>query len=186
MKKIILIIILFSPFCKSFAQQNGVQFTLRWNTTNNRYEVYAKPNFSANNFTWGPSQIGLVLPESTPNQVINITSISAGSWVDKSRVFAPLADTAHDYHGLVSDGDLINLTNGVESLLFTFTLPDGQCRNGVRLFVNGSDPASSAAGMAGGDFKNSIFSGVEIYGGNYNNIGSQCNTCNIVAPELIK
>ncbi len=186
MKKALLIFIFFLPVSICFAQQNGIQFTVRWNIPNNRYEVFAKPNFTSTSFTWGPSQVGLVLPASTPNQAINVTSVNAGNWVDKSRVFAPLADTVHDFHGVVSDGDMTNLTNGVETLLFTFTLPDGQCRSGVRIFVNGSDPSSSASGMAGGDFKNTIFSGVEAYGSNYNNTGTLCNNCNITAPELIK
>lgn len=185
-KYLILLIITCATWTTSHAQQNSVQLNVRWNTQNNTYEVYAKPNFTQTNFTWGPSQIGIVLPDVTPDQPIGVTSLSAGTWTDKSRVFAPLADASHDFHGIVSDGDIVSFTNGVEKLIFTFILPDGQCRDGVRLFVNSSDPASSAAGMAGGDFKNTIFSGTEAYAGNYNNTGTKCSTCNIVAPELIK
>jgi hypothetical protein len=184
MKKSLLLIAFFLSI-KSYSQ-NNILLTLKWNTNSTRYEVYAKSNFTKSSFTWGPSQIGIVLPESAPNQAISITSVGAGSWIDRSRVFAPLAAASNDFHGIVSDGDLINLVSGVESLIFTFILPDGQCRNGVRLFVNASDPSSSAAGMGGGDFKTTIFSGAEIYGGNYNNTGSQCSACSVIAPELIK
>ncbi|MFN3851962.1 MAG: hypothetical protein ACK4NY_21170 [Spirosomataceae bacterium] len=168
--------------------QGTIQLTVRWNTTANRYEVFARPSFTLNNFNWGPSQISVVVPNSAPDASFTITSIAAGAWSDNSKVYAPPALSTSDFHGVESNGAPINLTANTESLIFAFTFPDGQCRDGIRLFVNNVDPGSSAAGMSGGDFRNSISNALleDVYLSNYNNTGTLCNPCIIVAPELIK
>lgn len=168
--------------------QGTIQLTVRWNTTANRYEVFAKPSFTLNNFNWGPSQISVVVPNSAPDASFTVTSIAAGAWSDNSKVYAPAALSTNDFHGVESNGAQINLTANTESLIFAFTFPDGQCRDGVRLFINNSDPGSSAGGMSGGDFRNSISNALleDVYLSNYNNTGTLCNPCTIVAPELIK
>lgn len=171
----------------SFAQ-GTIDLTIKWNTSLNRYEVYARPTFTSNAFTWGNSQVSIVVPASAPDASLNITSVNAGGWSTFNKIYAPTAASTLDFYSVISSGQPVSLTAGQETLLFAFTFPDGSCRNGVRLFVNTSDPSSSAAGMQGGDFKNTIDNGLvaDVYNANYNNTGTTCSTCIIAAPELIK
>lgn len=189
MKKVFFIAILGLLTMTSFAQ-NKIDLTVKWNNTLNRYEVYAKPNFTDPSFTWGQSQITVVVPTSAPDNILSITSVNAGGWsaLANNVVFAPASDINHDFHAVQSSGQPVALTANTETLLYTFTFPDGQCRDGVRLFVNGSDPSSSAAGMNLSDFSNTIDNGAlkDLYNVNYSNTGTSCFTCNITAPELIK
>jgi hypothetical protein len=188
MKKFVIILsLIFSSLWAS--AQGTVQLTLKWNATNSRYEVFARPSFTQNNFTWGPSQISPVVPISAPDASLVITSFNAGSWSDASKVYgggsSPLNN---DFHGVESSGGSINFVANTEILIFAFTFSDGVCRDGVRLFVNNSDPSSSAQGMGGGDFRNSISNASlqDVYSTNFNNAGTSCNACNITAPELSK
>jgi hypothetical protein len=105
-----------------------------------------------------------------------VTSVNAGAWLDNSLVYAPAAQPANDFHGVGSNGAPVNLVANTEILLFHFTLPGGGCTDGLRLFVNGSDPNSAAAGMGGGDFGNTIDNGniTDVYVANYNNTGTTC------------
>lgn len=189
MKKVFLITVLGLMSMASFAQ-NKIDLTVKWNAAQNRYEVYAKPNFTNATFTWGSSQITVVVPASAPDKILNLNSVNAGGWVvsDYNQVFAPVADATHDFHAVQSSGQPVALTANTETLLFYFTFSDGQCRDGVRLFVNGSDPSSSATGMNKSDFSNAIDNGsvTDVYNANYSNTGTSCSTCNITAPELIK
>lgn len=168
--------------------QGTVDLTVRWSTVLNRYEVYARPTFTSASFTWGSSQVTVVAPTSAPDVALNITSANAGGWSTFNQIFAPAAAPTLDFHSVISTGQPVAFTAGQETLLFSFTFPDGLCRDGLRLFVNTSDPSSSAAGMKGGDFKNAIDNGLvaDVYNVNYNNTGTTCSTCNITAPELIK
>jgi hypothetical protein len=187
MKKFVIILyLLVSSFWAS--AQGTIQLTLRWNLNLNRYEVYAKPSFTQNNFPWGPSQISPVLPSAAPNANLVITSFAAGSWADNSKVNAPSVQPNNDFHGVESSGGPINLVANTETLIFSFVFADGICRDGLRLFVNSSDPQSSAAGMNGGDFRNSISNAnlQDVYISNYANTGTTCNVCNVTAPELSK
>lgn len=189
MKKIFFTIFLGCSAFISFAQ-NKIDLTVKWSAAQNRYEVYARPNFTNASFTWGSSQITLVVPAATPNGSITVTPVNAGTWstISNNQVYAPAADPAHDFYAVLSSGQPVALTNNTETLLFHFTFTDGLCRDGIRLFVNGSDPSSSAAGMKGGDYGNTIDNGLvtEVYGLNYANTGTSCSTCSITAPELIK
>jgi hypothetical protein len=187
MKKIVIILsLLVSSFWAS--AQGTIQLTLRWNISLSRYEVYAKPSFTQNNFPWGPSQISPVLPSSSPDANLVITSHNAGSWADNSKVYAPAAQSTSDFHGVESSGGPVNLVANTETLIFSFVFVDGTCRDGLRLFVNTSDPQSSASGMSGGDFRNSISNAnlQDVYISNYENTGTTCNACNVTAPELSK
>lgn len=187
MKKIFFIAFLGLLSLTSFSQ-GTVDLTVRWNTTLSRYEVYGRPTFTSASFTWGSSQVTVVTPSSAPNVALNITSANAGGWSSFNRIFAPAAAPTLDFHSVISSGQPVALTTGQETLLFSFTFPDGLCRDGIRLFVNTSDPSSSASGMQGGDFKNAIDNGLvaDVYNVNYNNTGTTCSTCIIIAPELIK
>ncbi len=168
--------------------QNQVDLTLRYNIAQSRYEVYAKPTFSQVDFLWGSSQISVVTPGSVANAAFVVASYDGGGWDDNSPVFAPTAAPSLDFHGIGSSGKKITLVANQEKLLFSFSLPGGACVNGLRLFVNGSDPASNAITMPG-DFANVIYAaGVSTtyYRANYANTGTTCTACNLTAPSLSK
>lgn len=173
LKKVIFAIIFLTSFL-GYSQQE-IDLTLKYNSSLNRYEVYARPNFTLNNFTWGPSQISIVTPSSLADNPLTILSNQAGNWGDNSVIYAPSVQAQNDFHGIESGGALINLVSGVETLIFSFALPDG-CVNGLRLFNNGIDPDSSQAGMFGGDFSNTIDNGMitDVFNATYNNNGSNC------------
>jgi hypothetical protein len=162
-------------FAGALSGQN-IQLTLRYNIPQARYEVYARPDASNPSFTWGTSQISVVTPASVPDMALVVTSVNAGSWIDNSRIYAPAAQAANDFHGVGSSEAPVNLVANTEILIFHFTLPGGGCTDGLRLFINGTDPNSEAAGMGGGDFSNTIDNGMntEVYTSNYDNTGTSC------------
>lgn len=153
----------------------SLEFTLRYNIPLARYEVYVRPTTTNAAFTWGSSQISIVAPAAVPNSAFTVTPVAAGGWRDNSRIFAPTVTPAFDYHAIGSTGETTDLEMGVEKLIFYFTISGG-CYDGLRLFINGSDPGSGAPGMAGGDFRNSVVNGLnqQRYLGNYNNVGTTC------------
>lgn len=183
-------ILLFSAFLvmQSLFAQQDIDFTIRYDITNSRYEVYAKPNFTQNNFTWGPSQISVLVPTSFANQPLLLTSHAAGSWGDSSIVYEPASSPNYDFHGVQTGGQLTNLVANQEKLIFSFISPTSNCIAGLRLFINGSDPDSSQPGMSGGDFNNSIDNGnlQDVYNTNYNNTGTTCVLSNesVVLSEI--
>jgi hypothetical protein len=162
-------------------QAPDLELTLRYNIALSRYEVYALPDATQPTFYWGPSQISVLVPAIVPDEALVLTFVAGGAWNDNSRIYAPAADPIHDYHGIGSLGALTSLVANVEKLLFHFTLPGGGCITDLRLFINGVDPNSSAPGMGGGDFSNTVFAivpgvpnGYEAYVTNYNNTGTVC------------
>lgn len=185
MKKMFLSVC-FCGFALMGIAQNKIDLTLRYNTAQSRYEVHAKPNFSQANYLWGASQISIIAPNSVADVAFNINSAAAGQWQDNSQVYAPSVAPTSDFHGIGSLGSATSLSAGQEVLLFHFTLANGQCTNGLRLFVNGTDPNSAAGGMNGGDFSNTITNNMaaEIYGLNYANTGTTCTACSLIAPTL--
>ena len=174
------------------AQSPNLQLTLRYNPFLTRYEVYALPDANQPTFNWGPAQISVVAPASIPDAPFNVTSVAGGAWLDNSLIFAPAAAPGSDFHGIGSLGAPTTFTANVEKLIFHFTLPGGGCTDGLRLFINGVDPNSMAAGMGGGDFTNTIFAivpgfplGYEAYTGNYNNAGSSCNAPPVAVSDPV-
>lgn len=175
--------------------QNKVDLTISYNQAASRYEVYAIPTFSASSFRLGASQITVVLPAAAvANTPLSVSSIGGGLWSDEPQVYAPASQNISDFHAVATTGSgsmLLNFTAGVPTLLFSFKLAEG-CVAGVRLFNNGSDPGSTAAGMNNGDFRNNFFgtSSVtvgELYGVNTNNNGTGCQgSCSLIAPTLSK
>ncbi|MCY7358856.1 MAG: hypothetical protein LH609_15635 [Rudanella sp.] len=170
--------------------QNQLDLTLRYNIAQSRYEVYARPNFSQVDYLWGSSQVSVVTPASLANAAFAITSYEGGGWDDNSQLYGPSAASGSDFHGIGSPGKKITLVSGQEKLLFSFTLPGGVCVNGLRLFVNGSDPGSNPTAMPG-DFTNVVYvaavnNTTSVYRANYANTGTTCTACNLVAPSLSK
>jgi hypothetical protein len=168
----------------AFGQIPNLSLNIRYNLTLSRYEVFALPSATQSVFNWGPSQITIVVPSSVPDQPFTISSVAGGQWQDNSVIYAPAAVPGSDFHGCGSLGSLTPFTNGVERLIFHFTLPGGGCTTGLRLFINNVDPDSGAEGFGGGDFVNTIFAiipilvpgGYEAYTGNYSNGGTSCTT----------
>ena len=132
--------------------QSTITIRMVYNTSQNRYEVYAKPNFTAKGFSFGPSQVSVVMPVAAPDEVLTIRSTSAGTWADNSMVLKPAVAPQSDFHGVSTQGGKADLTATQDILLFDFALKQGFL-SGVRLFVNGSDPGSDKPGMQGGDFR---------------------------------
>lgn len=178
MKKILLFSALIA--LQLISAQEQLDFTVRYSDANSRYEVYVKPNFTQNNYTWGPSQISVVVPASLPDEALLIVSHAAGNWGDNSKIYAPAVNPNSDFHGVESSGQLINLVANQEKLIFSFNSVSGTCVAGLRLFINNTDPDSSQPGMFGGDFKNSIYNGnlTDVYNTNYNNSGTSCTLSN--------
>ncbi|MFY7988343.1 MAG: hypothetical protein ACOVNP_05620 [Flavobacterium sp.] len=136
--------------------QKKLNLTLKFDKEFERYEVFVKPNFSEKNFTWGPSQISLVIPSNVLVDKIIVKNVDGGSWEDNSIVIAPEVAPDKAFHGISSGGNKTNLTEDYESVLFYFTLPKQINPDLVRIYENETDPKSSAKGMMGGDFSNMI------------------------------
>ncbi|MER0442854.1 hypothetical protein [Emticicia sp. W12TSBA100-4] len=149
--------------------QKGLELTLKYNSQAEKYEVYAKPNFSQRNFLLGPSQITMVVPSAVSDEKLRIQNSDGGTWEDNSIVFSPTVNPASDYHGITTLGAKTDFIEGVETMLFSFLLSANINPTEVKLFENEKDPKSSAPGMKGGDFSNTINSALaeEYYIGNY-------------------
>lgn len=152
--------------------QKGIELSVKYNAESDKYEVYAKANFTKKNFLLGPSQITLSLPSSVTDEKLRIFNSDGGTWEDNTAVFAPAANTLMDYHAISTLGAKTDLVEGNESLLFYFSLPKTVAASEVKIFKNGSDPNSSASGMKGGDFSNSLNDAFaeEVYLGNYEEV----------------
>lgn len=175
----------------SVMAQPQINLRMAFNTESNRYEVYVKPNFTEKQYTLGPSQITVVLPESVANNSIDTRSTTAGLWLDQSMAFSPASSPDHDFHGFATQGGKVNMVAGEEQLLFEFSLSEGY-KQGVRFFEADKDPSSTHAGMKGGDFRsyvsdvngtsNIIINGSEVVA---DNIPSEKETVIIEKPEII-
>ncbi len=154
-----------------------IDLTLKYISAQNRYEVYARPDFTQDDFFLsGGSQITVVLPASINDASLSVTTAAGGPWSDNSQVYAPAADSQSDYHGIATNGSTVNLVAGNELLLFSFTLAPG-CVNDVRLYNNTIDPGPADPGMNGADFAiyvGNVFDLQDYYGVNYNNSGTSC------------
>jgi hypothetical protein len=187
MKKLLFIFCMLGIGLPALAQT--VEYTIRYNLTLSRYEVYARSSATAAQFNWGSSQVSIVTPASLTNAPFTVNSVAAGGWSDNSQIYDVFGS---DFHGVGSTGLKVDLVANQETLLFHFTLPGGACVPGIRLFVNGVDPASSVPELKGGDFANTMYSANDILGSNnlyiqnYANTGTVCTACNLVAPTLSK
>jgi hypothetical protein len=173
MKKIKIAALMLAMFIvKGAYAQKGLELTVKYNADAYKYEVYAKANFTKKNFLLGPSQITLVLPATVGDEKLRIFNSDGGTWEDNTAVFAPKANPKADYHAISTMGAKTDFVEGNESLLFYFSLTTAVNSSSVKLFENGSDPNSAAAGMKGGDFSNSINDAFaeEVYLRNYKEV----------------
>ncbi len=104
----------------------------------------------------GPAQISLIFPSDVLVDKVQIRNVDGGSWDDSSILQAPEITPELSYHGVATGGDKTDLVEANESILFYFTLPKNINPGAVRIFDNEADPKSSAKGMMGGDFRNTI------------------------------
>lgn len=177
-KRSVIILVFFIWPSVSALAQNHINLTLRWNSKSGVYDVYGKPNFTAQDYPIGPTQISIVCPKIVPNKNLRTISYQMGfSQIDS--IFEPLAAPQSDFFAFQSFGAKLDFIENVEYLLFSFRFTDNICREGVRIFDNDSDPNYSMPGMSGGDFRNAIYSVMseELYSTNYDNLGSVCDNC---------
>ena len=190
MKKFIPYFILF--ICLFLGNQlfsQNIDYNIRYNTSTQHYEVYAKADFTdPAYFVGGGTQVSIVVPAAIDDTNFIINSIMGGPWGDNTRVFAPAADTNHDFHSITTDGIMMAyFTAGQDALLFTFQLPLKNCVESIRIFENNSDPQDVDAGMYGADFRNyfgNAFTLTDDYNANYNNNGTQCSDPILVTNSL--
>ncbi|MEM6316091.1 MAG: gliding motility-associated C-terminal domain-containing protein [Bacteroidota bacterium] len=174
---------------KNIAAAQQIDFTIKYSSDQDQYEVYGKSNSSFSNFfVGGGSQISVVLPAQIADVPLSITTVNGGIWTDNSQIFAPTVMPDNDFHGIASNGSQMTWTFGEEILLFTFTIPNEDCVPGVRLFDNDNDPTSIEPGMQGSDFKNyfaNVFTFEDNYRANYDNSGISCGGPVILPPDTI-
>lgn len=189
MKLYLLLFISLFTVASSFAQGN-IRLTIEWNSSSKRYEVFALSATNQSNYAFGQSQISLVIPGSAPDSKVLVSSHSGGLWSDAKFIAAPRAAALSDFHSIVSNGGIVNLTANQGLLLFSFTFVDGNCHDGVRLYNNGTDPGATASGFNGLNFSNSILGSgnVQVYGSNVSNSGTKCMDCPVdfALPKLKK
>jgi hypothetical protein len=151
MKKLLLELFLSLNFCVIEAQ--NIDFTLEWNDAMSRYEVYLTRDIDAVvPFTnSGTSRIAVAFP-TDPTLTVSHTNHTADIYASATRFTAP-GGLPDDYFGWAATGanSLIGVMNaGVRVLWMSFTTSEG-CVPGMRMYLNGVDPDSSAPGMSGID-----------------------------------
>lgn len=131
----------------------NIDFTLEWNNSDSRYEVYLTRDIDAvTPFTnSGTSRIAVAFP-TDPTLTVSHTNHTSDIYATPTRFTAP-GGLPDDYFGWAATGgnSLIGtFTAGNRVLFMSFTTSQG-CVDGMRMYVNGSDPDSSAPGMSGID-----------------------------------
>ena len=156
MKKLLLGLLFMS--C-TFFTMNGqqVDYTLEWNTTDSRYDVFVTRDIAAvAPFTnSGVTRITIALPAVGGRSVSSISSTNHGpDSYTKGLIAAPSSQPGNDFLNFSTNGGssyIGVLSSGVKTLLISFITGNG-CEVGTRLFINGSDPGSGDAGMSGVDY----------------------------------
>ncbi|MGB0974218.1 MAG: T9SS type A sorting domain-containing protein [Flavobacteriaceae bacterium] len=135
------------------AKAQNIDFTLEWNDAMSRYEVYLTRDIDAvTPFTnSGTSRIAVAFP-TDPTLTVSHTNHTADIYASPTRFTAP-GGLPDDFFGWAATGgnSLVGtFTAGNRVLFLSFTTSQG-CVDGMRMYVNGSDPDSSASGMSGVD-----------------------------------
>ena len=167
------------------AQVTKVDYQIKYNTDNCLWDFYIIiqegtatiiPHRAQFN-----SQYSIVLPTGTvisgsPTNYMPLqnnqsyTGTVPLKWTLGTPVVNPAASPGNDFYGItptLSPASFYNnLAPGDTVKIFALNIsPITECGVGVRLFINGSDPASNAPGMGGGDFSNGFTIGgsTQIY-----------------------
>jgi hypothetical protein len=186
LKKLGVIIGLF--FCLaqvSFTQVTGVKYQLAYDGNSNKYffllHITKGRAETRLQRTLGSSQLTVVAPKNTNLIMTNlykpVTDKKEPCKFDvRSTIDSPTVTKDLSYHSIVNDLSPVStfdtISKGDVIQLFAFKAsPQPANFKDIRLFINGQDPASSAPGMFGGDFRNGMsigggqsFEGVLDYG----------------------
>ncbi|MFC7446235.1 MULTISPECIES: T9SS type A sorting domain-containing protein [Mesoflavibacter] len=136
-----------------FAQ--NIDYSLEWNNSTMEYEIYITRDIAPTPpvTNTGTSKFTIVAPTNT-SRTLTLTSQTIGSYTQSNKITSPAAQPESDFFTFsdVGGNSMIGVVQpGVPTLWLTFTASDGGCVDGLRLFENGVDPDSSAAGMNGSD-----------------------------------
>ena len=149
------------------AEAQTVEYELIYNEMSCNYEAHAHVISGSAVFPSTiptPSKFSVVVPAAVSDGSLNVVFTSNPpfmSWSDGNIIYAPAVDPAHDYHSFkIAGGSGGNayptFAEGDDILLFAFSLPDGECGSGIRLYINGVDPSDADNGMGGIDFSQSL------------------------------
>ncbi|MEP5341915.1 MAG: T9SS type A sorting domain-containing protein [Algibacter sp.] len=172
----ILFVLIFTSVSSQIFGQSILTYDLRCSTDGTAYEVYITRNTTAIAplTTAASSRVTLVLP--TGSRTVSHTDEGNLFYTALPAINNP-GGIGNDYYGFSTSGgqSLIgSLTADVPTLWMTFIPSDGVDQD-ARLFINGTDPSSTDAGMNGVDLSNSFFT-ITIaglsneYNGNTNSI----------------
>ena len=145
-------------------QDSQVRYKVVYNPSTGLYEAYVHVVGSALNFPNTipfPSKFTVVVPATvsdSPLTVVQSVNPPGLSWSQSNSIYAPEAAPESDFHAFTMSGGgggnaYQGFTAGTDILLFTFSLPNIRYEEGIRCYVNGSDPNSAQPGMAGIDFR---------------------------------
>jgi len=149
------------------AQVSQVQYDLIYNTSSGLYEAHAYVTGASLTFPSTipyPSKFSVVVPASisdAPFTVVQSVNPPGMSWSQSNSIYAPAAAPNSDFHAFSIAGGGGNnaypvFSIGTDILLFTFSVPYIGYLEGIRCFVNETDPNSSQSGMNGVDFSQSF------------------------------
>lgn len=166
------------------AQVTGVKYLLEYNPSNDYFDCIlvidggtAKSVLERTQF---PSQVSLAVPVGSEFRVIdnfmplvgnqNFTSTRPVEWDIFSKVLKPKASVRFDFYSIKPDlkdeahYNELQLGDSIKLFSIKFDTLVG-CADGIRLFINGSDPNENADGFMNQDFSQqfSIGSGANIY-----------------------
>ena len=163
------------------AQVTSVNYRLKYNADSCRYDAYIVINSGTATTiaqrTQFNAQYSIVLPQADSIITSSLTSYApyqnnsvAGSsstplqWAITTKLIAPAAAPGNRFYSITPNlspasryGTTLipTLQPGDEILLFSFKVSSiSTCGSGIRIWENGSDPNSAAAGMLGSDYNN--------------------------------
>jgi hypothetical protein len=148
-------------------QVSQVQYDIVYNPASGLYEAHAYVVGASLDFPSTipfPSKFSVVVPSAISNQpfaVVQSVNPPGLQWSQNNSIYAPAAATDVDFHAFTMAGGgggnaYTTFTVGTDILLFKFSIPYTGYLAGMRCFINGSDPNSSAPGMQGIDFSQSF------------------------------
>ncbi len=142
---IITFLLTISTMLKAQTMQSFLE--IKYNQTSCLYEahLHTQGNITPIDNLLATSGFCIVVPASVPNTPITCTSLSPGTWTDNTPVYnVQTFDGIKDYHKFATMGAQFNppLYAGADIILFTFSLPNSVCPDGVRMFENNSPSPS--------------------------------------------
>jgi len=140
-----------------------VQYEVIYNPATCLYEAHAHVVGASLTFPTTipfPSKFTVVVPaaiSNSPFTVVQSVNPPGLSWSQSNSIYAPAAAPNSDFHAFtISGGGGPNaypvFTVGTDILLFKFSVPHVGCEEGIRCYINGTDPNSAQPGMGGIDF----------------------------------